>query len=61
MKTLLRCNDLEWTQGSSKAGKGNKERVFRNEASYICKLTDKRLNVDAHFIAFNTSKRNEKD
>ena len=41
------------------------EREIKKECSEtkqaICKLTDKRLNVDAQFIAFNTSKRNEKD
>ena len=41
------------------------EREIKKECSIanrgICKLTDKRLNVDAQFIAYNRSKRNEKE
>ena len=47
-------------QGSSNAGRGIKKECSEAKQA-ICKLTDKRLNVDAQFIAFNRGKRNEKD
>ena len=52
-KTLLRFNDLEWTRFAREQERMKKEGVF---SITICKLTDKRLNVDAQFIAFNIKK-----